>query len=66
MSIKTRLLVEDKSIVVIGGIYEDSSKKTESKVPFFGDLPVIGRFFKSDVDDSAQDELLIFISLQII
>ena len=66
MSIKTRLLVEDKSIVVIGGIYEDSSKKTESKVPFFGDLPIIGKLFKSDVDDSAQDELLIFISLQII
>jgi type IV pilus assembly protein PilQ len=66
MSIKTRLLVEDKSIVVIGGIYEDSSKKTESKVPFFGDLPIIGKLFRSDVDDSAQDELLIFISLQII
>jgi type IV pilus assembly protein PilQ len=51
---------------VIGGIYEDSTKKTESKVPFWGDLPVIGKFFKSDVDDSAQDELLIFISLQVI
>jgi len=66
MAIKTRLLVEDKSIVVIGGIYEDTSKKTETKVPFFGDLPFFGKFFKSDVDESDKDELLIFISLQVI
>ncbi len=66
MAIKTRLLVEDKSIVVIGGIYEDTSKKTESKVPFFGDLPFFGKFFRSDVDESDKDELLIFISLQVI
>ncbi len=66
MAIKTRLLVEDKSIVVIGGIYEDTSKKTETKVPLFGDLPIIGDLFKSDVDDSDKDELLIFISPQII
>ena len=66
MAIKTRLLVEDKSIVVIGGIYEDISKKTESKVPFFGDIPFFGKFFRSDVDESDKDELLIFISLQII
>ncbi len=66
MAIKTRLLVEDKSIVVIGGIYEDTSKKTETKVPLFGDLPIIGDLFKSDVDDSDKDELLIFISPQVI
>ncbi len=66
MAINTRLLVEDKSIVVIGGIYEDTSKKTESKVPFFGDLPFFGKFFRSDVDESDKDELLIFISLQVI
>jgi type IV pilus assembly protein PilQ len=66
MAIKTRLLVEDNSIVVIGGIYEDISKKTESKVPFFGDLPFFGKFFRSDVDESDKDELLIFISLQVI
>jgi type IV pilus assembly protein PilQ len=66
MAIKTRLLVEDKSIVVIGGIYEDTSKKTETKVPFFGDLPFFGKLFKSDVDELDKDELLIFISLQVI
>jgi len=66
MSIKTRLLVEDKSIVVIGGIYEDTTKNTESKVPFFGDIPIIGNLFKSDVDDIDRDELLIFISPHVI
>jgi type IV pilus assembly protein PilQ len=66
MSIKTRLLVEDKSIVVIGGIYEDTTKNTETKVPFFGDIPIIGNLFKSNVDDVDRDELLIFISPHII
>jgi type IV pilus assembly protein PilQ len=66
MSINTRLLVEDRSIVVIGGIYEDISKKTETKVPFFGDIPFIGKLFRSDVDETDKDELLIFISLQVI
>jgi len=66
MAVKTRLLVEDKSIVVIGGIYEDTTKNTETKVPFFGDIPLIGNLFKSDVDDSDKDELLIFISPHVI
>jgi len=66
MSIKTRLLVEDKSIVVIGGIYEDTTKNTETKVPFFGDIPFFGNLFKSNVDDSNRDELLIFISPHVI
>jgi type IV pilus assembly protein PilQ len=66
MSIKTRLLVEDKSIVVIGGIYEDTTKNTETKVPFFGDIPFIGHLFKSNVDDVDRDELLVFISPHII
>ena len=66
MEIKTRLLVEDKSIVVIGGIYEDVEKKTETKVPFFGDIPLIGNMFRSDVDDIDRDELLIFISPHVI
>jgi type IV pilus assembly protein PilQ len=59
-------LVEDKSIVVIGGIYEDTTKNTETKVPFFGDIPFIGNLFKSDVGDVNRDELLIFISPHII
>jgi type IV pilus assembly protein PilQ len=66
MAIKTRLLVEDGSIVVIGGIYEDTTKNTETKVPFFGDIPIIGNLFKSNVDDTGRDELLIFISPHII
>ena len=66
MSIKTRLLAEDGSIVVIGGIYEDTTKNTETKVPFFGDIPFFGNLFKSNVDDSNKDELLIFISPHII
>ena len=51
---------------MIGGIYEDTTKNTETKVPFFGDIPIIGNLFKSNVDDVDRDELLIFISPHII
>jgi len=66
MELKTKLLVPEKSIVVIGGIYKDKSDATDSKVPLFGDLPLIGRFFRSDIDLKQRDELLIFISLHVV
>ena len=66
MELKTRLLVPDKSIVVIGGIYKDQSGSTDSKVPLFGDLPLIGRLFRSDVDSTQRNEMLIFISLHVL
>lgn len=66
MDLETRLLVPDGAIVVIGGIYEDAESQTSSSVPGLGDVPGIGRLFRSDSEDNSQNELLIFISPNVI
>lgn len=66
MDLKTKLLVPDGAIVVIGGIYEDAASENDSKTPGLGDIPGIGRLFRSDVDANSKNELLIFISPNVI
>ena len=62
----TQILVDDGETAVLGGIYEQTSRVDTEKVPFFGDIPFVGRLFKHDsrVDDKI--ELLIFITPKII
>nr|WP_320416277.1 hypothetical protein [Candidatus Reidiella endopervernicosa] len=52
--------------VVLGGVYEHDKTKTESKVPFFGDLPVVGVLFKSNENTDDKRELLIFVTPKIL
>jgi type IV pilus assembly protein PilQ len=66
MKMGTKLLVPDQAIVVIGGIYKDISTNADKKVPLLGDLPLLGRFFRSDVDTNTKNELLIFIAPHVI
>jgi type IV pilus assembly protein PilQ len=64
--IKTQALVENGGTVVIGGIYEMEETNAESKVPFFGDLPLIGNLFKNNTKKTAKTELLVFVSPKIV
>ncbi len=64
--IRTKLLVPDKSTVVIGGIYTQTKTEATVKVPLLGDLPVIGKLFRKETDNEEKKELLIFISPYII
>ncbi len=64
--IKTKLLVPDRSTVVIGGIYTQSNTEATAKVPLLGDLPGIGKLFRKETDNEERKELLIFISPYII
>jgi type IV pilus assembly protein PilQ len=66
MQLQTKLLVPDRGIVVIGGIFKDVESQSDGKVPFFGDLPLLGRFFRSDADSDSRTELLIFIAPHVI
>ena len=45
--VKTEVLVENGGTVVIGGIYEQNDRTDITKVPFLGDLPVLGFLFKN-------------------
>ena len=64
-NVTTQVLVANGETAVLGGIYEQTERNDVDKVPFFGDLPVIGNVFKrrSKVDDKT--ELLIFITPKI-
>ena len=62
---KTTILVQDGDTSVIGGIYTRNSGVAYSKVPFFGDLPVLGWLFKTTKENDERTEVLIFITPKI-
>lgn len=64
--IVTQVLVNNGQTVVLGGIYEHSSTVANRRVPFFGELPLVGRLFRTDMNDSEKSELLIFITPKIV
>jgi type IV pilus assembly protein PilQ len=64
--VKTQALVENGGTVVIGGIYELEENSSESKVPFFGDLPLIGNLFKNNAKSISKKELLVFVTPKIV
>jgi type IV pilus assembly protein PilQ len=64
--VKTEVLVENGGTVVIGGIYEQNDRTDITKVPFFGDLPGLGFFFRNNTTTSNKTELLIFITPRIV
>jgi type IV pilus assembly protein PilQ len=61
----TTILVEDGETSVIGGIYTRANSWNESKVPFFGDLPVIGALFRNSRETDDRTEVLVFITPKI-
>lgn len=64
--LETNVLVDNGETVVLGGIFDDNKSLQESKVPFLGNLPVVGNLFKSSVKKTYQSELLIFITPRIV
>lgn len=65
-SIETQVLVNNGQTVVLGGIYETNNNKSVTRVPFFGDLPLVGRLFRNDLLSTKKSELLIFITPKIV
>ena len=64
--ISTQVLVNDGQTVVLGGILETEERRDETKVPYIGDVPVLGRLFKSTRRTNNKDELLIFVTPKIL
>lgn len=61
-NVKTQILVANGETAVLGGIYEQTDRNEVDKVPFFGNLPVLGYLFKRTLKQSDKTELLIFIT----
>jgi len=64
--IVTQVLVNDGQTVVLGGILETTHRDDQTKVPFLGDVPVLGSLFKLQSKQNNKDELLIFVTPKIV
>jgi type IV pilus assembly protein PilQ len=64
--ISTQVLVNDGQTVVLGGILETEDRESVTKVPYLGDVPVLGRLFKTTRRTNNKDELLIFVTPKIL
>jgi len=65
-AVQTQVLVDNGETVVLGGVYERTLNNSVERVPFFGDLPLIGNLFKRNRKIDNKSELLIFVTPKII
>lgn len=60
-AIESNVVVDDGSIIVIGGLLEDSYSQSLDKVPVMGDLPVLGNLFRSENRSRNKTNLMVFL-----
>lgn len=58
--------IKDGETLVIGGMIQETESKSVQKIPFLGDLPVVGMFFRSTVTDKAKEEMVIMLTPNIV
>jgi len=64
--ITTQVLVNDGQTVVLGGILQTTQREDDTKVPYLGDIPILGHLFKTTDHKDDKDELMIFITPKIV
>ena len=65
-SITTGVMVNDGDTVVIGGVYEFRNRQDLTKIPWFGDVPVLGNLFKKKGKSHSKAELLVFVTPRVL
>src|SRR5690554_978985 len=60
-AIKSTILAEDGQVVVLGGLIQDDVTRSESNVPLLGDIPLLGRLFRSTKDTHVKRNLMVFL-----
>lgn len=63
---KTKVMVKNGQTAVIGGIFQSDTQNSETKVPWVGDIPILGWLFKNKSADNIKNELLIFLTPRIV
>ena len=64
--VTTSVSVYDGQTVVLGGLMREDVQKTEDKVPILGDIPLIGRAFRSNVEQHNKKNLVMFVTARIV
>ena len=65
-SIESKVSITPGSTVVMGGLITEERKAMDDKVPFLGDLPFIGRLFRSHAEMTKKRNLLVFVTGRLI
>lgn len=65
-SVSTSVLVDNGETIVLGGVYEQTKSNQVRRVPFFGELPILGHLFRSTQKVDDKSELLIFVTPKIV
>ena len=65
-SIDSNISITPGSTVVMGGLITEQRKAMDDKIPFFGDLPYIGRLFRSHAEQTIKRNLLVFVTARLI
>lgn len=64
--VRTRVTLWDGATIVMGGLTREEVKKVEDKVPILGDIPLIGRAFRSRGESTQKRNLLIFVTARLV
>ena len=64
--ITTKVTIWDGATLVMGGLTREEVKKVNDKIPFFGDIPLVGRLFRSKGESSQKRNLLIFVTANLV
>lgn len=64
--ISTKVTIWDGATLVMGGLTREEVKKVNDKVPFFGDIPLVGRLFRSTGESAQKRNLLIFVTANLV
>jgi general secretion pathway protein D len=65
-SIDTHVSIYNGATIVMGGLITEERKSMEDKIPFLGDIPYLGRFFRSRSEWSNKRNLLIFVTARLV
>jgi general secretion pathway protein D len=64
--VTTSVSVWDGQTVVLGGLMREDVQKVEDRTPFLGDIPMVGRLFRTNVDQHIKRNLIIFVTARLV
>lgn len=64
--VTTSVSVWDGATVVLGGLMREDVQKTEDRTPILGDIPIVGRLFRTNADQHIKRNLIIFVTAHIV
>ena len=64
--VTTNVLARNGSTIVLGGLLSDKNSYDVEKIPFLGDIPILGKLFKSEVFKEGKSELVFFLTPEVV